>query len=278
MSDISLPTSITQRDKGHRAAAWPRLSYVTKIAIATFIALIALWWLAATRAIVPPLFLPPPDAVLAKGFSVWTEGFEGATLPQHLLASVGRVLAALAAAAVFGVIVGFAINLNETARGMLEPLLEFYRPIPPLAYLPLVIIWFGIGEFAKILVIYLGIFPAIVIATSDGLRSIAQDKINAARSLGASQLQVITLLLLPHALPSILTGIRIGLGTGWATLVAAELIAATQGLGFMIKGAADFLVTDVVILGIIVIALVAIGMELTLRFIQRLIVPWQGHD
>lgn len=251
---------------------------MTKIAIATFIALIALWWLAATLAVVPPLFLPAPDAVLAKGLSVWTEGFEGATLPQHLLASVGRVLAALAAAAVFGVIVGFAINLNETARGMLEPLIEFYRPIPPLAYLPLVIIWFGIGEFAKILVIYLGIFPAIVIATSDGLRSIAQDKINATRSLGASPMQVVTLVLLPHALPSILTGIRIGLGTGWATLVAAELIAATQGLGFMIKGAADFLVTDVVILGIIVIALVSIGMELTLRVIQRLIVPWQGHD
>lgn len=278
MSDISLPTPVTSSFKPTPRPLWPRLSYVTKIAIATFIGLIALWWLAAWLAIVPAMFLPSPEAVALKALSVWTEGFEGATLPQHLFASVARVLAALLAAAVAGVIVGFAINLNRTARGMLEPLVEFYRPIPPLAYLPLVIIWFGIGEFAKVLVIFLGIFPAIVIATCDGLRSVPQDRINAARSLGASPLQVVTLILLPNALPAILTGIRIGLGTGWATLVAAELIAATQGLGFMIKGAADFLVTDVVILGIIVIAIVSIGMELTLRFIQRLIVPWQGHE
>jgi taurine transport system permease protein len=89
---------------------------------------------------------------------------------------------------------------------------------------------------------------------------------------------VVTLVLLPHALPSILTGTRIGLGTGWATLVAAELVAASQGLGFMIKGAADFLVTDVVVLGILVIAAVAIVMEFGLRLFQRLIAPWQGHE
>jgi taurine transport system permease protein len=112
------------------------------------------------------------------------------------------VAVALVVAAVTGVLTGLAIQLNSTARGILEPLLEFYRPIPPLAYLPLVIIWFGIGEFAKVFVIYLGIFPAIVIATVDGLRSVAQDKIFAARSLGATRLQVVTLILLPHALPT----------------------------------------------------------------------------
>ncbi|MDQ0474455.1 ABC transporter permease subunit [Labrys wisconsinensis] len=263
---------------GRRRFAFPRPTRMVGTAIATFLVLIALWWLAASLEVVPALFLPSPGAVLAKAVLVSTDGFEGATLLQHLVASVCRVAVALAAAAVTGVAVGFAINLNQTARGILEPLLEFYRPIPPLAYLPLVIIWFGIGEFAKVLVIYLGILPSIVIATTDGLRSVAQDKIHAARSLGATRGQVVRLVLLPHALPSILTGIRIGLGTGWATLVAAELIAATQGLGFMIKGAADFLVTDVVILGIIVIALVSIGMELALRLLQRMIVPWQGHD
>ena len=142
------------------------------------------------------MFLPTPEAVLGKFFVVWTEGFEGATLPEHIFASCGRVFVALAFAVFSGVAVGFAIHLSQAARGVLEPLLEFYRPIPPLAYLPLVIIWFGIGEPAKILVIYLGIFPSIVIATSDGLRSVARDKVNAARSLGASPLQVVTLVLL----------------------------------------------------------------------------------
>ncbi|WP_315766241.1 ABC transporter permease subunit [Bradyrhizobium sp. SZCCHNS2005] len=207
-----------------------------------------------------------------------TDGFKGATLTQHTLASLARIIAALLTAIVTGVLTGLAIALSPRARGIIEPLLEFYRPIPPVAYLPLVIIWFGIGEFAKVLVIYLGILPSIVIATVDGLRTIAPDRINAARSLGADRWQLIALVLLPHALPSILTGIRIGLGTGWATLVAAEFMATTRGLGFMIKGASDFLVTDVVVLGILIIAVIAFALELSLRVIQRVLVPWQGRD
>jgi taurine transport system permease protein len=261
-----------------RPRAARRLTYGAKVSIITCLAVILLWWIAARLEVVPAMFLPSPQAVVAKFFAVSSDGFEGTTLLQHLLASLGRVLAALAGAVVVGVLLGFAVNLNETARGVIEPLLEFYRPIPPLAYLPLVIIWFGIGEFAKILVIFLGILPSIIIATNDGLRSVSQDRVNAARALGATRLQVVTLVLFPHALPSILTGTRIGLGTGWATLVAAELVAATQGLGFMIKGAADFLVTDVVILGILVIAAVAIVMEFGLRWLQRLVAPWQGHE
>jgi taurine transport system permease protein len=255
-----------------------RLSYINKVSIATCVGAVLLWALAARIEVVPAMFLPSPLAVAEKLISVSTEGFQDATLLQHLLASLGRVGAALAGAIVAGVVLGFAMTLNQTARGVIEPLLEIYRPIPPLAYLPLVIIWFGIGEPAKILVIFLGILPSIIIATDDGLRSVSTDRVNAGRSLGATRLQVVTRVLLPHALPSILTGTRIGLGTGWATLVAAELVAATRGLGFMIKGAADFLVTDVVILGILVIAFVAIVMEVALRLLQRFLAPWQGHE
>ena len=223
------------------------------------------------------MFLPSPFAVATKLGSVWTEGFQDATLLEHLLASLGRVAAAFVGAVVWGVILGFAMNLSQTARGVIEPLLEVYRPVPPLAYLPLVIIWFGIGEAAKILVIFLGILPSIIIATNDGLQTVSRDHVNAARSLGATHWQVVTRVWFPHALPSILTGTRIGLGTGWATLVAAELVAATRGLGFMIKGAADFLVTDVVILGILVIAFLAVAMEFALRLVQRVFTPWQGR-
>lgn len=281
MSETSISSSTAPErlsPPAGRPRAARRLTYGAKVSIITCLAVILLWWIAARLEVVPAMFLPSPQAVVAKFFAVSSDGFEGTTLLQHLLASLGRVLAALAGAVVVGVLLGFAVNLNETARGVIEPLLEFYRPIPPLAYLPLVIIWFGIGEFAKILVIFLGILPSIIIATNDGLRSVSQDRVNAARALGATRLQVVTLVLFPHALPSILTGTRIGLGTGWATLVAAELVAATQGLGFMIKGAADFLVTDVVILGILVIAAVAIVMEFGLRWLQRLVAPWQGHE
>lgn len=259
-------------------AGAPRSRGLAFTTIGTVAVLLGLWWLVAAAEIVPPLFLPSPLAVLGKFVTVSRDGFEGATLAQHMLASLARIIAALFAAIATGTLTGLAIALSPRARGIIEPVLEFYRPIPPLAYLPLVIIWFGIGEFAKVLVIYLGILPSIVIATVDGLRSVAPDRINAARALGASRWQVIGLVLLPHALPSILTGIRIGLGTGWATLVAAELVAATRGLGFMIKGASDFLVTDVVVLGILVIAVIAFALELSLRAIQRVLVPWQGKD
>jgi taurine transport system permease protein len=270
-----------------RAAGMPSLSvgrifggvgYVGRVSIVTSIALVLLWQLAASIEVVPAMFLPSPLAVAAKFVAVATDGFQDATLLQHLLASVGRVTAALIASIILGVALGFAMNLSQTAQGVITPILEFYRPIPPLAYLPLVIIWFGIGEFAKVLVIFLGILPSIVIATNEGLRSVSPDRVNAARSLGATRAQVVFQVLLPHAMPSILTGTRIGLGVGWATLVAAELVAATRGLGFMIKGAADFLVTDVVILGILVIAAAAIVMEIGLRVVQRVIAPWQGHE
>jgi len=254
-----------------------KVTYVNKVAIATCFSFVLLWWFAARVEVVPAMFLPSPFAVVGKLASVWTDGFQDATLLQHLVASLVRVTAALLAAVVAGVALGFAMNLSQTARGVIEPLLELYRPVPPLAYLPLVIIWFGIGEPAKILVIFLGILPSIIIATNDGLQTVSRDHVNAARSLGATHWQVVTRVWLPHALPSILTGTRIGLGTGWATLVAAELVAATRGLGFMIKGAADFLVTDVVILGILVIAFLAIVMEIALRLLQRVFTPWQGR-
>lgn len=244
------------------------VSYVGRVSIVTSVALMLLWQLAASIEVVPAMFLPSPVAVAAKFVAVSRDGFQDATLLQHLLASVGRVTAALIAAIAVGVALGFAMNLSETAQGAITPILEFYRPIPPLAYLPLVIIWFGIGEFAKVLVIFLGILPSIVIATNEGLRSVSPDRVNAARSLGATPAQVVLHVLLPHATPSILTGVRIGLGVGWATPVAAELVAATKGLGFMIKGAADFLVTDVVIFGILVIAAAAIVMEIGLRVVR----------
>jgi taurine transport system permease protein len=283
MSDLPLadaPRRVAATGQSRRPSARFRIgkiTYVNKVAIATSVGVIVAWWLAARIEVVPAMFLPSPLAVAEKLGSVWTDGFQDATLLQHLVASLARVTAALLAAVVAGVALGFAMNLSSTARGIIEPLLEVYRPIPPLAYLPLVIIWFGIGEPAKILVIFLGILPSIIIATNEGLQTVSRDHVNAARSLGATHWQVVTRVWFPHALPSILTGARIGLGTGWATLVAAELVAATRGLGFMIKGAADFLVTDVVILGILVIAFLAIVMEIALRVLQRIFTPWQGR-
>lgn len=251
-----------------QAAHWAALSIAS---------LLLSWWALTASGLIAPLFLPPPQAVLARFGELLAGGYMDATLPQHLLASLQRMLLALLAAVVVGIPLGIVIGVFPLARHLLDPVIEFYRPLPPLAYLPLILIWFGIGELSKVLLIFLAILAPVLIATAHGVTSVSQLRRQAALSLGASRWQLLRHVILPGALPEIITGVRIGLGAGWSTLVAAELIAATRGLGFMIQSAAQFLVTDVVVLGIIVIALVAFALELGLRRLQQRLTPWHGQ-
>lgn len=272
--------SIVIQDKARRKrinVSWPFSRQLT-LSFATVTAIILLWWWVAAEQWISPLFLPPPGQVLSKLITIaGPEGFMDATLWQHLAASLLRILTALAAAVLIGIPVGIAMGLSPTVRGILDPLIELYRPVPPLAYLPLMVIWFGIGETSKILLIYLAIFAPVAMSTMAGVRSAKQVRIRAARALGATRAQVVWHVILPGALPEILTGFRIGLGVGWSTLVAAELIAATRGLGFMVQSAGEFLATDVVLAGIGVIAVIAFCLELGLRALQRRLTPWHGE-
>ncbi|EHD6281765.1 taurine ABC transporter permease TauC [Shigella flexneri] len=256
---------------------WPLSRQVT-LSIGTLAVLLTVWWTVAALQLISPLFLPPPQQVLAKLLTIaGPQGFMDATLWQHLAASLTRIVLALLAAVVIGIPVGIAMGLSPTVRGILDPVIELYRPVPPLAYLPLMVIWFGIGETSKILLIYLAIFAPVAMSALAGVKSAQQVRIRAAQSLGASRAQVLWFVILPGALPEILTGLRIGLGVGWSTLVAAELIAATRGLGLMVQSAGEFLATDVVLAGIAVIAIIAFLLELGLRALQRRLTPWHGE-
>ncbi len=220
---------------------WPLSGRVT-LSIGTLAVLLSVWWAVAALQLISPLFLPPPQQVLEKLLTIaGPQGFMDATLWQHLAASLTRILLALLAAVLIGIPVGIAMGISPTVRGILDPVIELYRPVPPLAYLPLMVIWFGIGETSKILLIYMAIFAPVAMSALAGVKSAQQVRIRAAQSLGASRAQVLWFVILPGALPEILTGIRIGLGVGWSTLVAAELIAATRGLGFMVQSAGSFL-------------------------------------
>jgi len=262
-----------------RPAPKPRRAVSARLVSAiTILVLLAVWTMAASLQLVSPVFLPSPAAVWTRFVVVARDGFVDATLLQHILASLWRVFAALIAAIVVGVPVGLAIGISRIGRGVFDPLLEFLRPIPPLAYLPLIIIWFGIGEPSKILVIAIAMLAPVALSTAAGVRGVSRERVDAARSLGATRAQVIRHVILPSALPSILTGLRIALGAGWSTLVAAELVAATRGLGFMIQSAAQFLVTDVVVMGILVIAIIAFVLEFIIRRIERVLVPWAGRE
>ncbi|MBL0375326.1 ABC transporter permease subunit [Rhizobium sp. KVB221] len=247
------------------------------VSAATIVVILGLWAFAAAFQLVSPVFLPSPVAVLRSSYALATVGFVDSTLAEHVFASLFRIFGALALAIVLGVPAGLAMAMSRIGKGILDPIVEFLRPLPPLAYLPLIIIWCGIGETSKIVVIALAMLPPIIISTVSGVRSTSKDHINAARSFGANRWQLLTQVVLPSTTPSILTGIRIALGAGWSTLVAAELIAAPQGLGFMIQSAAQFLVTDIVIAGIFTIALIAFMFEMLARLLERTLTPWTAH-
>ncbi|MDT0176124.1 taurine ABC transporter permease TauC [Enterobacter sp. BRE11] len=260
-----------------RRLRWP-FSRSFSLSLLSLALLLLIWWSITALGLISPLFLPAPQQVLSKLLLIASpQGFMDATLWQHLAASLTRMLVALFAAAAIGIPVGIAMGLSPVVRGLLDPLIELYRPVPPLACLPLIVIWFGIGETSKILLIYLAIFAPVTLSTLAGVRNTQQVRIRAAQSLGASRWQLLRWVILPGALPEILTGLRIGLGVGWSTLVAAELIAATRGLGFMVQSAGEFLATDVVLAGIAVIALIAFTLELGLRALQRHLTPWNGE-
>ncbi|WP_446326077.1 ABC transporter permease subunit [Burkholderia pseudomallei] len=271
-ADLALPLPATHAAASAAARRAPRVHAGHAAALATWVALAAGWWLAARFEWVSAALLPGPEAVLRKLVVLSTEGFDDATLGEHLLASVSRIATAFALA----IVTAIPVATNRIVRGVVDPIVEFYRPIPPLAYLPLMVVWFGIGDASKILLIYLTMFAPLAIATAAGASGVSESRLRAAASLGATRVQLLRHVVLPSALPDILTGVRIALGAGWSTLVAAELIAATRGLGFMVYSASRFLVTDVVIAGILVIGAIALALEIGLRALQRRLTPWRA--
>ena len=248
-----------------------------KLSLVTVIGVLALWWIATNSGWIKPLFLPSPQAVWAQMMDVSRDGFADASLLTHIGWSALRVFGAFLLAVLTAIPVGILMGVNRVARGVFDPLVEFYRPLPPLAYLPLVVIWMGIGEGSKVLLIYLAMFAPLALSARAGVKSVAIEQIHAAYSMGASRGQVLKYVIMPAALPEILTGMRIAIGFGWTTLVAAEMVAATAGLGFMVLTASKFMATDVVIMGILVIGLLALLFDLGMRWLERKLVPWKGR-
>lgn len=248
------------------------------ISIATALVILLAWVAASEARLVPHLFLPTPKEVFNAAISFWQDGYANASMWEHVSASLVRILTAAAIAIALGVPVGLFMGLSRWAKGVFDTPIEFYWPLPPLAYLPLMIIWLGIGEASKITLLTMAMFAPIAIAAQAGVRSVSLERVNAALSLGANRFQLMRDVVLPSALPEILTGTRIALGVGWSTLVAAELIAATQGIGHFVMSASQFLATDFVFVGIGVIAVCAFAFSFGMRLLERWLVPWKGQS
>ncbi|MCH9844152.1 MAG: ABC transporter permease subunit [Alphaproteobacteria bacterium] len=244
--------------------------------IITVVSLISLWTISSIFEWVQPFFWPPIDDVISRFMKLFTEGFRNIALWDHVSISVYRVLSGVLYGSLVGIPLGLAMGLSSVIRGMFDPVIEFMRPIPPLALIPLVILWFGIDETAKIYLLFLASLFIMVIAARSGVSSVSVSKVHAAYMLGATKTQVLRHVIIPNAMPEIFTGWRISMGVCWGTVVAAELVAADRGLGSMIMIAKNFLQTDTVVIGIVLIGLIGYSIELIMRALEKRFLPWKG--
>jgi len=227
-------------------------------------------WAVAAALSSNQLFPSPRDVVIA-GWQILLDG----SLIENAKASLLRVLAGFVLGVALAIPAGFLMGWYRLARGLVEPWVQFLRTVPPLALIPLVIVALGIGEDAKIFVIFLASFLACVLATYQGVRNVDNTLVNAARVLGASDLTIFARVVVPASTPFIFVGMRVALGSAWATLVASELIAAPSGLGRMMQVATQFLQTDRIIVGIFMIGLLGFVMDRILLWAERRLTSWQ---
>ena len=222
------------------------------------------------------LYLPPPERVWIRFLELNAEGYQGVGLWENVMWSLIRVVLGFFLGCLFGIPLGFAMGLNSWMRGWFDPIVEFMRPVPPLALIPLVIIWFGIGEQGKISLLFLAALWIMIIGARAGVSGVNISKVHAAYSLGATKTQLLRRVILPNSLPEIFTAARVAMGVCWGTVVAAELVAAEKGAGKMIIAASKFQLTEIVIIGIIIIGVIGFGIDVLMRMAENKLVPWKG--
>ena len=249
---------------------------------ATFLSLFAVWALATGMGpfdpVISPLFMPSPKLVWDTFFQLAENGFQGKSLAQHIGISLYRFSIAFFFCIVIGVPVGLLLGTNRRFRAIVEPPIQAIRPVPKIALLPLFLIWFGIGNLSKIIVIAAPVFPMIAIASMQAVRGVSEKKIQAAQALGANRWTVFSRIVLPASLPGIFTGIRVSISIAVTMLVAAELTATSEGIAWMALTAAEFLATNVVIVAVIIMALIGFGLDRLFWFLESRIVHWSGKD
>lgn len=229
------------------------------------------WELAIRTGLVDSLFLPSPTQVLDRGAKMFAEG----TLLWHALASARRVMAGFFAATLIAVPLGIALGTSKLARAIFDPILSFLRPLPSMSWIPLSLLWFGITETQKYSIVFMGTFAPALIYVIEATRSIDPLLIRAARNLGANRWQVMREVILPGSLPQIISGLKVILGLSWTCVISAELVAAKEGLGFMIMNGKEFFQTDVVVLGMVMISITVLLTDILSRMLEKKILAWQ---
>lgn len=249
-----------------------RRPYVA-IAVFSFLLFLTAWWVASTGGWFDRVFLPSPVDVYER-FKAWL--LEGALL-QDAWISIFRVTAAFAISALMAVPLALFIGTFKPVQAFFEPMVEFARYLPAVAFVPLVLLWVGIGEGSKITIIWIGTFFQMVLLVSEDVRRVPMAQIEAAQTMGADRRELLSLVVLKSALPAIVDTLRVTLGWAWTYLVVAELVAANSGLGYAILKAQRFLQTDKIFVGILIIGIIGLVMDQLFRLVHRRAFPWLYH-
>ncbi len=248
------------------------------ISASCVIGILILWYIIAAMKIFPEYFIPSPASVYDSFLEIALTGYRGGTLVQHLGDSLFRVITGFLFACLIAIPLGMMMGYNWKVKAFFDPIVEFYRPLPPLAYYTILVIWLGIGNESKITLLFLAAFPPLSISAMSAVASVSQEKIYTAQSLGASKLQIFNHVIFPSCLPGIFTGMRVSIGFTYTTLVSSEIVAATSGIGWMVLDAGKFLRGDVMFMGIIVMGITGIILDRLIRVAEKIIVPWKGKE
>ena len=236
------------------------------------LAILTIWQLLSKLGFIKPILLPPPSRV---ALTFW-ELLKSGAMPRHVGISILRVLEGFGIAALLGLLLGVAIGLSRTLDRLTDLIIQVVKPIPPIAWIPLAILWFGIGEMSKVYIIFLGAFFPVIINTIDGIRQTDHKLVEVARILAVPRSKFVRQVVIPGALPAIMTGMRVGLMVAWMCVVAAEMIAAGSGVGYLIMDARQLSQSDVVIVGMITIGVIGKLMDNLIRRLEQRLVSWKS--
>ncbi|ATN36726.1 ABC transporter permease (plasmid) [Rhizobium sp. ACO-34A] len=235
---------------------------------------IAVWWIVTSVGLVNAFLLPSPLTVWRALAELWSSG----ELLRHTLASAGRVGIGYALAVSIAIPLAILFSISGPFRTFVEPLLEFLRQIPPLALMPLLMLWLGIGEAQKIGIIILACFFPVFLGMRGGIAQVDRKLMEVGKVCGLGQWEIVYRIVMPSALPALVIGLRISLGYSWRALVGAELIASSAGLGYLITDAQDLARTDIVLAGILVIGVIGLATDFVLKRVCSRLAPWLASD
>lgn len=267
---VNAPTTLKNVAPGLNQRRFPDWGWST----VSIVGLLVIWSALTATGWIDPVYLPSPLGMLQELGRLLSEGYKGISIYEHIGASLFRALSGFAIGAAIGIPFGLLSGSTRIGNAMISPLLAFLRPIPPIAFIPMVVLYFGLGELGKVVLIVFTSFNYAQLNAHAGAAGVSPSYLRTARSLGLNRWQIFQKVLIPASIPQIFTGLKVAMALSWAVVVAAELVGAQRGLGFIISDAAQFFQIPVVFIGIALIGVIGLLLNLILNRLEQRLVHW----